>query len=122
MTGGKTVLLVEDDPDLHDVARAVLEDLGYSVLSAINGKVAIERLSGNPSLLAIILDLSMPVMNGWEFLAWAELHLGSVPVIVTSAAVDCAEAKRRHRRVVACLRKPFSIEELDRALRVSARG
>lgn len=113
---GGTILLVEDDPVLQDVTRSLLEDIGFSVRTADNGRDAIVLLSQEPQLVAIVVDLLMPVMNGWEFLSWADHHLGPVPVIVTSASPDCAEAKRRHRCVTECIKKPYSIDDLEHAV------
>ena len=80
------ILVVEDDDRVLEAITEFLETVGYPVSSARNGKEAIDRARGeHPSL--ILLDLSMPVMDGWEFLRrrGAEPSLASVPVIVISA-------------------------------------
>ena len=64
----RTVLVVEDDPDTLDAIATILEDAGYDVLRADNGREALRRLDdceGRCDL--ILLDLLMPVMNGWDF-------------------------------------------------------
>ena len=67
--GRPQILVVEDDPDAREALIDVLEISGYSAEPAGNGREAIDllRRSSLPSL--IILDLQMPVMNGWEFRA-----------------------------------------------------
>jgi CheY-like chemotaxis protein len=70
-TGG--ILVVDDDAALRDSIVALLRDEGYRVWSAANGKEALEKSDREaPSL--ILLDLSMPVMDGWEFLAERGRH------------------------------------------------
>jgi CheY-like chemotaxis protein len=80
------VLIVEDDPDVRDVLCEVLRDEGYGVVGAANGLEALQRLrSGAPPCL-ILLDLMMPVMNGWEFRAeqQRDAALREIPVVILS--------------------------------------
>ena len=66
---GKTVFIIEDDDELRFLLREALSKEAYDVMEAENGKVALEELEaavGSPDL--ILLDLNMPVMNGFEFL------------------------------------------------------
>ena len=65
-TEGKKVLVVDDDPDAKDLISRVLVSDGFTVLQADNGKQALSMLSDDVDL--IVLDLSMPVMDGFEFL------------------------------------------------------
>ena len=64
-----TILVVEDDPSMRDAVVELLEGEGYTVRCAANGRQALEVLGriGPPTL--ILLDLMMPVMDGWQFLA-----------------------------------------------------
>jgi CheY-like chemotaxis protein len=83
-----SVLLVEDEHDVRVSVRSILEDEGYEVLSATNGKEAIALLQSvavPPKL--IILDLHMPVMDGWEFVALlrSTAALAGLPVVVQTA-------------------------------------
>lgn len=64
----KRVLIVEDDPDLNDAYEMILSSSGYDVLTARNGKEALEVLEANDEPRIIFLDLRMPVMDGIEFL------------------------------------------------------
>ena len=90
-----TALLVDDDPAVRDRAAHALTASGWKALEADNGRVALQQLqSGNPDL--ILLDLMMPVMDGFEFLL--ELHANpdwrDIPVIVLTAKDLTAEDRR----------------------------
>jgi len=64
----RTVLVVEDDADALDVIATVLEDAGYDVMRAGNGREALRQLHDSRGRCdLILLDLLMPVMNGWDF-------------------------------------------------------
>jgi CheY-like chemotaxis protein len=83
----KTILVVEDDDETSESLRELLEEHGYRVLSGRNGQEARERLRDNPRPDCILLDLWMPVMDGWTFAS--ELKddgFGDVPVVVITAA------------------------------------
>lgn len=62
-----TILVVDDDPELRAVLKEALEDAGFAVETSENGKEGLDKaLEVKPNL--ILLDLVMPVMDGWEFL------------------------------------------------------
>lgn len=91
VTGGLTVLLVvEDDDDYRKVLSETLEEAGYSVESAIHGLDALTRLRSGLKPTVILLDLMMPVMDGWSFVAALkdDTSLASIPVIATTGAGD----------------------------------
>lgn len=108
------ILLVEDDLDIQDNLKAFLEMENFEVTSVANGKQAIELMqkSGKPSL--ILLDLMMPIMNGYELLAEMkkrDLYQNSpVPIILLSAATDIEETARE--QVVKFIRKPIALDKL----------
>lgn len=81
------LLLVDDDADTLAVLRELLEAEGYSVETATNGSEALAVLQRKTGPCAILLDLMMPVMDGWQFLQIknGDAHLASIPVIVISA-------------------------------------
>jgi CheY-like chemotaxis protein len=81
------ILLVDDDADCREMLADLLSGEGYIVVSAENGREALDYLSGSTPAL-IILDLMMPVMSGWEFRARqkSDPKLESLPVVVTSAS------------------------------------
>lgn len=82
-----TVLVVEDDEDVRDTFHDVLEDEGYDVLVASNGREALDVLGGGARPSVVLLDLMMPVMNGWQMLETlrADGELSKIPVVVVSA-------------------------------------
>jgi CheY-like chemotaxis protein len=83
-----TVLVVEDEQDLREMMRDALELNGYAVVTAEDGQDALDKLGGIESLCLIILDLLMPVMNGWEFVERMRqrTELASIPIVVHSSA------------------------------------
>ena len=84
------VVLIEDDPDIREAITNALQWEGYEVFEAANGSIGMEvlRKSGNTCL--VLLDLMMPVMDGWEFLAakQADPAIAGVPVIIMSAVAS----------------------------------
>jgi CheY-like chemotaxis protein len=105
------VLVVEDDSDLRDSICAVLEDAGYSYRTAENGEVALrEARTERPCV--ILLDLMMPIMNGWEFRSeqLRDPSLSSIPVIIMTAD---GRAREKARTLHAdYLRKPITLDAL----------
>jgi CheY-like chemotaxis protein len=81
------VLIVEDDEDLRDMMAQMLSIEGYRTATAANGREALDYLHHTARPNVILLDLMMPVMDGWEFrrLQKADPELAPVPVIVLSA-------------------------------------
>ncbi|MBI3736415.1 response regulator, partial [Candidatus Sumerlaeota bacterium] len=90
------LLVVDDDPDIRHFISRTLTREGWQVEEAENGQIGIERVKSNPPHL-VILDLMMPVMDGFQFMD--ELHVAdpkrTIPVIVVTAK-DLSEAERRH--------------------------
>ena len=88
-TGANHLLLVvEDDPDLLEMMRQVLRKAGYRVVTAKHGEEALERVAEEEPEL-VLLDMRMPVMDGWEFMkAFRERYGRSIPVVVVTAAED----------------------------------
>jgi CheY-like chemotaxis protein len=108
------ILLIEDEPDLRETLKELLELIGFQVETAANGREGLFKLEtkGNPCL--IMLDLMMPVMNGWQFLEALKkdpLHgRAAIPVIVVSAAVEMAEIQSQYG--CPSLSKPVDIDRL----------
>ena len=82
------VLVVEDDPDVREVMIAVVENEGHTAVAAENGAEALRLLRNGLNPCLILLDLMMPVKNGWEFRAEqnADPRLATIPTIIVSAA------------------------------------
>lgn len=107
-----TVLVVEDDDQIRDTIKEALEFEGYTVLTSTNGKDALEVLRGNQSPCLILLDLMMPIMNGWEFLNHrkADDVLMTIPVAVVSAAE--MRSIKTAGEVQAIIKKPIDLDSL----------
>jgi two-component system chemotaxis response regulator CheY len=107
------VLVVDDDPDILATVEQILEIEGYAVLSARNGAEALSVLeSHRPDV--IILDLMMPVMDGWEFRRRLNGHPASdTPIIVVSADRDIAR-KAATIQADGYIAKPFDLDDLLR--------
>lgn len=107
----KTVLIIEDDHDIRETFRQLLEMEGYGAVTASNGKEGLELLKrmGRPCL--ILLDLMMPVMNGWEFLAAqkGDLALANIPVVVVTAA---GKSKENSIEAAGYIKKPVELQSL----------
>jgi CheY-like chemotaxis protein/anti-sigma regulatory factor (Ser/Thr protein kinase) len=112
----RTILVVEDDPDLRDIISARLEHAGYRVVQRADGADALAylRQAAAPSL--ILLDLAMPVMDGWEFLHERnrDRTLHAIPVLVLSGQREAAERLSPFR--VTSIAKPIAEEHLIRAV------
>ncbi len=111
MTERPTIFIVEDDSDTREMLGRFLELEGFAVESAANGAQALNRLSGGVRANLILLDLMMPVMDGWQFRKEQirRAELADIPVIVVSAA-----GRDRLERIDAdaYLSKPVDLEEL----------
>jgi CheY-like chemotaxis protein len=82
-----TVLIVDDDCDVRDGLKELLIDAGYLPVCARHGDEALSYLRRNPAPAAILLDLFMPVMNGWEFVKRVRATtLASIPIIAITGA------------------------------------
>jgi CheY-like chemotaxis protein len=108
------VMVVEDDYAIRETLRELLEEEGYRVTQAANGAEALARLrdtDGPPSL--ILLDLMMPVMDGWEFrhAIADDPRLSEIPVIVISAD-HSLDTKVSSLHVQGWLAKPFELDQL----------
>jgi len=109
----KSVLVVDDDPDLLGLVQLLLEGVGYRVITAGEGQEALSRVAEKmPDL--ILLDMKMPGMNGWDFArAFRQRYDRAAPIVVLTAAED---ARKRAEEIGAegYLGKPFDIDELIR--------
>lgn len=105
------ILVVEDNDDVREMMALTLELAGHKVSTAVNGQDALEKLQSGTRPALILLDLMMPVMNGWEFRLALENDpsLKQVPIIIVSAAT----AELAHRAAAAAyLPKPIDMDEL----------
>ncbi|HEY2030267.1 MAG TPA: response regulator transcription factor [Myxococcales bacterium] len=107
----RIVLVVDDDPDILQTLALCLSTEGYKVLMAGNGQEALDLLSGERPA-CVLLDLMMPIMDGWQFVSELETRgWRRMPILVLSAdrAVQQHSTKLRAE---AYLAKPFDLDEL----------
>jgi CheY-like chemotaxis protein len=113
------VLIVDDDPDLLDVTSFVIQNEGMAVETARNGEEALAVISTGRMPALVLLDLMMPVMNGWEFLAAVAKDPGlrGIPVVVLTAA-----ERAQVPGALEVLSKPMDLKELLRVVERYVRG
>lgn len=113
MSSQHHILIVEDDFDIRDTLSQILADEGYRVSTAANGREALDLLATGALPSIILLDLMMPVMNGWQFRAAQrqDARLSGIPVVVISA--DAGVFQRADvLDAAAILKKPVQLDEL----------
>lgn len=118
-----SILLVEDDADIRQTIGEVLEEEGYRVTTAGDGREALERLNEGPLPHLIVLDLMMPGMDGVQFRAeqirrraWS-----AIPLVVLSADAHTHEVAR-DLGARECLRKPVDLVDLLAAVQRAVRS
>jgi len=113
MTARARVLVVDDDDAIRETLRAILEEEGYPVVTARDGQQALAHLTSTPPPGLCILDLVMPVMNGWELCAELARQpaLARVPVLLVSASSHL-EPPPAGLATVHLVRKPISFDRL----------
>jgi CheY-like chemotaxis protein len=111
--GSASILVVDDDSAIRETLRAILEDEGYPVAAAGDGREALQRLAAMPPPGLCIVDLVMPVMNGWELCAAlaGSPALARLPVLLVSANSDL-DAPPVGLETVHVMRKPISFHRL----------
>ncbi len=110
------VLVVDDEADIRLIARVVLTSAGHEVIEASSGEAALEHLEERrPD--AILLDVRMPGMDGWQVLDRVRNERGDLPVVVFTANVAArAEAPTPWQRYEYMLTKPFAPDQLLEAV------
>jgi CheY-like chemotaxis protein len=111
MSAKRPILVVDDDAGIRDFVDLALSDEGYDVVTATDGAAALEVVARqHPSI--ILLDMRMPIMDGWEFAREYRQRPGPhAPIVVVTAA---REASERADQIAAdgVLPKPFRLAEL----------
>ncbi len=118
-TGAETLLVVEDDDELRQYARGVLEELGYHVMSAESGAAALQTLNGSDQIDLLLTDVVMPGgMNGRQLADKAVRHRPGLRVLyMTGYARNAIIRQGRLDRGINMISKPFSFEELASKVR-----
>jgi CheY-like chemotaxis protein len=111
------ILLVEDDALIRESLQDALEMDGYRIVAAANGREALDRLPSMPKPCLILLDLMMPVMNGWQFVEalQQDVELAAIPIVVLTAFGRELERHRIATRDV--IAKPVDLDRLSRVVK-----
>ncbi|MDD4975589.1 MAG: response regulator [Bacteriovorax sp.] len=106
----KCILVIEDNKEIQDSLKMALEVEGYKVFTADNGKEGMEILGKIPTPCMILLDLMMPIMNGWEFVdaISKDIMLSTIPIVVVSAFGD----KKGTPKTDGYIQKPIDLDAL----------
>jgi CheY-like chemotaxis protein len=109
----KKILIIEDDQSIRELLVELLESEGYSVAQATHGAEGLSYLVNNPNPDLILMDLMMPVMDGYGFRAeqMKNSKWSTIPVVVMSAEAAARE-KLKPYAVTAFLSKPVELEAI----------
>jgi two-component system response regulator MprA len=113
MQSNRTVLIVDDDMDIRDTIRMVLEHKGYRAMAASNGEEALRVLGAGDPVDLILLDMMMPIMDGWGF----RNSQPDGPAFVTIPVVVLTGDGRASSKAAAIgaagyLKKPLDLDDL----------
>ena len=116
--GSGTILLVDDEQMILDVGSQMLAKLGYQVLTALNGKEAIDIVEHHKDhIVLVILDMIMPIMGGGETFDLLKSRHPSLKFLLSSGyAVDGQASEILNRGCNGFIQKPFNIEQLSRKM------
>ena len=113
---GRRVLVVDDDELVREMLMANLQDAGMETIGAPNGDDALAQLDGGAEIDAVVTDLSMPGISGWDLVSELRARGLEVPVLMVTGHVDAAEPATNLGRFQ-LLQKPVSSEQLSQRLR-----
>jgi len=108
----KSIMIIDDSEDTRELFTAALEAEGFKVISAKSGEEALDILEGTHDISLMLLDLSMPGMNGVQFLEEMQRRKlgGDIPVMVVSASDNIRAVQGPN--IIDSLKKPFFYPEL----------
>lgn len=114
------ILIVDEDPSIRFLLRAILEGEGYSVLEAGNGQAALNAITSEALPDIVMTDLMMPVMTGAELIVRlrSQARTAKIPIVVVSSNAKAVE----NLTVDAIITKPFSAASLADRVRAVAAG
>jgi len=110
------VLVVDDDEGIRRLVVQILRDEGFEPLAHENGLEALDYLVGGGAADVVLLDMRMPVMDGWELASQVHERKIEVPILVMTAATN-ARAWAQEIAAQGYVPKPFDIDELVSAVR-----
>jgi CheY-like chemotaxis protein len=105
-----TIMVVDDDPDVREVAVSSLESLGYHMLAAENGPAALDLLARSGPVDLLIVDMAMPGMNGVELIRRARERHGDLRAMLVTGYADVSAFAPADSDLV--LQKPYRLERL----------
>jgi DNA-binding response OmpR family regulator len=115
------VLVVEDEPDLREIAQIVLEEDGFEVQTASDGKLGLELLlSWDPDV--VLLDMGLPVLSGEELVAAMRAEMPDPPSLVVMSAAGTIVERAARLGAKGCVAKPFDLDELSAVVRQALNG
>jgi len=122
--GSGTILLVEDEPQLSMVAKALMQALGFSVIEAVNGKEALELYQKNAEYITLVVtDIGMPIMDGYELFRKLKDIVPELPIIISSGFGDTLVSSRiATGEAAGFLSKPYSFDNLREVLKSVVEG
>jgi DNA-binding response OmpR family regulator len=116
MGSGEHILVVDDDAGMRGILTRVFKQAGYVVATATNGEEALAAIAQNPPAV-LVLDLMMPVMDGWEvYRKLREEHQVRLPIVVLSAGANLERAAQDFPDATV-MAKPFDIDTLLAAVK-----
>ena len=109
------VLLIEDDEEIRAALEDALQSEGYHVIAARNGAEGLRALESSAGVSLVLLDLMMPVMNGYEFIGHVRENedFRGIPLLVVSANAE----RRRIEGADGVIHKPFDLDRLFDSIR-----
>jgi PAS domain S-box-containing protein len=118
LQGEGTVLVVDDEATVRNIARATLQRHGYTVLLAENGREALDVLAAHPEVGIVVLDLTMPVMGGEEALRHIRKSRPALPVVLSSGFNEMESISRfADKRLAGFLQKPYTALSLAKKIK-----
>jgi len=112
-----TILVIDDDDDIREVLATVLDEAGFRVVTAANGREGLERLREDPQPDVILLDLMMPEMDGYQFRAEQQRDpaLRAIPTLIVTAGTVTSRVEALGAEAI--LRKPVGLRRLVDTIR-----
>jgi PAS domain S-box-containing protein len=110
-TRSLTILIVDDQDDVRDVAVAHVEALGYRAVATASGQLALDLLEGNSAIDLLLADYAMPGMSGIELALAAVTRRPSLPIVIVTGYAD-VDGIERQIRGAQLLKKPYRLHEL----------
>jgi len=122
--GGGTILLAEDDDQVRMIARIMLGELGFSVIEASDGKMALELYRKNAAVISIVMtDIGMPVIDGYTLFRELKMIKPDLPIIISSGFGDISVTTKIPRKEIAGLVcKPFHFDHLREVMKGALQG